>query len=479
MAYTVSSKLFNIVESKFLFDNITKDQTKFYLVRSNIETQTEPIYLLYKGDSLLTPVVGAATTELLGGIRSGSYIRVYPDGQCKVLSADKLTSSVKIGDASFDGSSNITLHDMGTVKVRRLSAILRKSAWVQQAITETLTVPTGYDGNACIAASDGIHVFFGSTGSPPSADHYIYNNGVWKEAYHLPYATNVGKYYNGIAKLHCYGWFAEVGALIGSDGKVDINYYYTTDTYDSWYYTGGSLSGGGDYSNDEYVCQYFYPAKSNSVYYSVDDCVYVLTDSNLYKGNSLLHTSTIAGITSSPSLTNLIEHDGVIHLFNPTAGHYTWNGSVWTKASECTCFSNGSRAISFNGNIHVFGGDANKKAHYMWNGSVWIQANALPVDVSYAGAVVYDNRIHLLGGTTSIHLTISDDDIQQSIDISSYSLNSDCIAILDFDKSVDRATKKIIQGFNIESEISDTLISFYVKSIPTIDVPIRLTWLEE
>lgn len=130
------TKLFNIIDYPYIFNNMEKDPNTFYLVNTHIKSNKEDVLLMYIGNKLITPIIDIATDKIAGIIRSGGYIKVLPDGKVKVLNsdtADKLTKPVNIGDVKFDGSSNITLKDIGAIKQRRWKITLAAASWTQSA----------------------------------------------------------------------------------------------------------------------------------------------------------------------------------------------------------------------------------------------------------------------------------------------------------------------------------------------------------
>lgn len=56
-----------------------------------------------------------ATASSIGGIKSGGDITVSSTGTITINASTKLRSTVKIGNANFDGSKNITLSEMGVI----------------------------------------------------------------------------------------------------------------------------------------------------------------------------------------------------------------------------------------------------------------------------------------------------------------------------------------------------------------------------
>lgn len=106
------NRLLNIVDSLETFESLTNKPDCLFIVKDGND------YLLYFGNNFITTKssIDAATSEKIGGIISNEYISVDNDGTPRVLIADKLSNkNLKIGDAYFDGSENISLKDMGAL----------------------------------------------------------------------------------------------------------------------------------------------------------------------------------------------------------------------------------------------------------------------------------------------------------------------------------------------------------------------------
>lgn len=104
-------KILNIVDSMTTFNRLTNKNSKsIYLVNNNTE------YIIFLGDKPINVKSSkAATNNTLGLIKGSEYITIKPNGEVVVDKAKKLGRKIKIGNAYFDGSTEISLKDIGAV----------------------------------------------------------------------------------------------------------------------------------------------------------------------------------------------------------------------------------------------------------------------------------------------------------------------------------------------------------------------------
>lgn len=75
--------------------------------------------------------------------------------------------------------------------------------------------------------------------------------------------------------------------------------------------------------------------------------------------------------------------------------HYKFNGTEWVEVSTAPYQLLGFSAVVYNNEIHIMGGSGGNTNHYKWNGSDWISVGTLPFNYNRGVAVVYNNEIHL------------------------------------------------------------------------------------
>ena len=103
-----------------------------------------------------------------------------------------------------------------------------------------------------------------------------------------------------------------------------------------------------------------------------------------------------------------VSYAGEIHIFgsdysNAYNKHYKWDGSSWVSASSIPYNFTHGKAIVWNGSIHLLGSlnSSGYRKHYKWDRTSWTEVSTLPIDFYYGSAVAYGNGLHILGGSGS------------------------------------------------------------------------------
>ena len=107
--------------------------------------------------------------------------------------------------------------------------------------------------------------------------------------------------------------------------------------------------------------------------------------------------------------TNAIVYDNEIHVFggfyeSNRLKHYKWLGDSWEEVSTLPYPCDYTSAVVYNGELHILGGRHSGAIykHYKWNGVSWSEVSTLPDSFSGINfAVVYNNEIHVLSGDTA------------------------------------------------------------------------------
>jgi N-acetylneuraminic acid mutarotase len=130
-----------------------------------------------------------------------------------------------------------------------------------------------------------------------------------------------------------------------------------------------------------------------------NDVFYFLNGNGLYKSKNGVEWELEAAYPLQTTYVGwqAVVYNDEIHFFCQTY-HYKWDGTTWTSVSTLPYSFNNGKAVVYNNDIHILGGNGAPTSHYKWDGTTWTSVSTLPYSFTGA-AVVFRNEIHILGGS--------------------------------------------------------------------------------
>lgn len=143
---------------------------------------------------------------------------------------------------------------------------------------------------------------------------------------------------------------------------------------------------------------------SNGFSLSYDNEIHILCDNDdsgkmhyKFNGNKWISAS----ILPFNKINAATVHNNEIHIIKAESSaaeknHYRWNGSRWTIVSTTPYKTSNQTLISFNNELHLFGGDDNYLTHYKFINNEWVKDKDLPYEFLKGCAVVINNELHII-----------------------------------------------------------------------------------